>query len=560
MNTISLLGPTDPAETIIKLLLPAGAQLELQHVQWQAEALTLVVASTRHLASCPVCQQETNRIHSTYVRTLQDLPSGSLRVQLRVQVHRFFCANPSCTRTIFTERLPELMEPSARRTTRLRNALRAIGWALGGRAGARQCATQMMPIGATALVSILRREGSAPVPTPRVLGVDDWSFRARQAGTVLVDLERHRPVDVLLGSDEKVFTQWLEQHPGVEIISRDRGASYLKGATKGAPQAQQVLDRWHLCKNLTEVLQKALARQIDVLRQAGQEGSEEQGNGPSAPLRVTQGKQRKPPRRKAPSPSPQRAWQLSIYQQVHALAVEDLSHREIAARLHIHVQTVRKYLRQTEFVDRRHSPFPSALEPYRAYLQQRWEQGEIMIKTLWQEIQQQGFTGSYSGLWKFLHTWPLPPGMVSSATSASFVPPVRATPLTRTPRQTAWLLLHDPEELSAPDATYRQALFRLAPSLEDCSNLGRAFLLMIKQRKSETFASWLAQAKACSVEEMHRFALGLENETAAMLAALTEPWSTGPVEGQITRLKFLKRQMYGRANIDLLRLRVLHRA
>lgn len=93
--------------------------------------------------------------------------------------------------------------------------------------------------------------------------------RPQQAGTLLVDLERHQPVDVLLGSDEKVFTQWLEKHPGVEIISRDRGASYLKGATKGAPQAKQVLDRWHLCKNLTEVLQKALARQIDVLRQAG---------------------------------------------------------------------------------------------------------------------------------------------------------------------------------------------------------------------------------------------------------------------------------------------------
>lgn len=196
---------------------------------------------------------------------------------------------------------------------------------------------------------------------------------------------------------EEVFTQWLKNHPGVEIISRDRGASYLKGAAKGAPQAKQVLDRWHLCKNLKEVLQKALARQIDVLRQAGLEANETKQNTPTIPAHLVRGRQRKPPRRKAPSPSPQRAWQLSIYQQVHELAAEGKSRRAIADQLQIQRQTVRKYLHMLVFVDHRHSPFPSRLEPYRAYLQQRWEQGEVMIKTLWQEIQQQGFTGSYGG-------------------------------------------------------------------------------------------------------------------------------------------------------------------
>lgn len=171
-------------------------------------------------------------------RTLQDLPWGSFRLHLQVRVHRFFCQNPDCLRKIFTERLPELMEPSARRTTRLRDALRAIGWALGGRAGARQCRAHAMPVCATTLLAVLRREGIAVVPTPRVLGVDDWSFRARQAGTLLVDLERHQPVDVLLGSDEEVFACWLSDHPGVEIISRDRGASYLKGARHRSPERQ----------------------------------------------------------------------------------------------------------------------------------------------------------------------------------------------------------------------------------------------------------------------------------------------------------------------------------
>ncbi len=234
-----------------------------------------MLVSLQTEGQCPVCGQSTRRVHSTYMRTLQDLPWGSWRLTLRVQLHRFFCQNPNCRRKIFTERLPELTELSARRTNRLRDALVTIGWALGGEAGAKQCVAHATPVCASTLLSLLRRQGATAAPTPRVLGVDDWSFRAHQAGTLLVDLERHRPVDVLLGSDEEVFAHWLGDHPGVEVISRDRGASYLKGATKGAPRAKQVLDRWHLLKNLGEVIQKTLAYQIDVLRQAGRPGEKE---------------------------------------------------------------------------------------------------------------------------------------------------------------------------------------------------------------------------------------------------------------------------------------------
>src|SRR5258708_5808260 len=177
-----------------------------------------------------------------------------------------------------------------------------------------------------------------------------------------------------------------------------------------------------------------------------------------------------------------------------------------------------------EFVDRRHSPFPSHIEPYRAYLQERWQQGEVMIKTLWQEIQQQGFTGSYSSLWKFLHTWPLPAGMVSSASSVSVIPAARSTPTTHTPRQAARLLLREPEGLRATDTAYREALFRLAPSLEHLSTLGKEFLQMIQKREREALLPWFKRAKACPIEEMRRFALDLENEFDAALGALTESW------------------------------------
>jgi transposase len=162
----------------------------------------------------------------------------------------------------------------------------------------------------TTLLSLLRRWGSVAKPTPRVLGVDDWSFQARSSGTQLVDLEQHCPVEVLLGSDEHVLTDWLLAHPGVEVIVRDRGASYLKGATNGAPQeAQQVLDRWHLLKNLGEVLQKTLAQQIDLIRQAGEQVKQ---NSQLRALTQPAEQQRRPPRRKPIAPSPQRAWQMAM--------------------------------------------------------------------------------------------------------------------------------------------------------------------------------------------------------------------------------------------------------
>jgi transposase len=230
MNTALILYSTNQLDELIERLIPASQGLRVHQLTMASGELTLLMASSRSEACCPLCGQPTTRVHSHYTRTLQDLPWSALRGRLCIQVHRFFCQNPTCPRKIFTEPLADLAERYARRTKRLREALLAIGWALGGEAGARQCEAHAMPISGTTLVSLLRRWGPVSKPTPRVLGVDDWSFQARSAGTLLVDLERHRPIEVLFGSDEQVLSDWLLAHPGVDVIVRDRGVSYLKGA------------------------------------------------------------------------------------------------------------------------------------------------------------------------------------------------------------------------------------------------------------------------------------------------------------------------------------------
>jgi transposase len=578
MKTSSQLFATDRLDELITWLVPAVAGFHFHQLIMAADKLTLVLRSSPSVVHCPLCGQETSRVHSRYHRTLQDLPWGQLRVQLRLQVHRFFCQNPYCARKIFTEPLPDLAERSARCTNRLREALLVMGWALGGEAGARQCAAHAMPISGTTLLTLLRRYGVAAEPTPRILGVDDWSFQARTTGTLLVDLERHRPVEVLLGSDEQVLAEWLLTHPGVEVICRDRGASYLKGASKGAPNATQVLDRWHLLKNLGDVLQKILAQQIAVLQQAAQEavsrepsqqaplvalppptsrndGTPEESAGPTQQALPPAVRARKPPRRVPAPPRKQRLWQLQMYAEVRRLSTQGWSQRAIADTLHLHHNTVRKYQRMEQFTDQRHNPHGSIVEPYRAYLQERWSQGCTMVKTLWEELRAQGFTGGYKSVCLFTRKWCVP--QVNSPTSA---PPKPTGQQPRTPWQAKWLLLSAPEELSASDACYRQAICQRSTALAQAASLARDFVQMVRERTPEHLDRWLEQARASPLQELRRFALGLDKEDEAVRASLREPWSTGQVEGQITRLKYLKRQMYGRAKIDLLRLRVLQHA
>jgi len=336
-------------------------------------------------------------------------------------------------------------------------------------------------------------------------------------------------------------------------------------------------------KNMGEVLQKILAQHMDVLQQAAgeaaasetasqvlagaqplsQSASQAQEPGvpeenpssmvPASPPLVA--RSRKPPQRKPAAPSKQRLWQLHMYEQVHRLSAEGWSGRAIARHLHLHPQTVRKYLRLEQFADQRHNPHGSCVEPYRAYLQERWAQGCRMVKTLWQELKALGFTGSYKSVCLFTRTFLGPEAGPTTSPSSK-----QAVQQPRTPWQTKWLLLHEPEELSAPDASYREAICRLSPELAQAACLARRFVHMVRERKTDSLDGWLEEAKASPLQELHRFALGLTKEYGAMHAALSEPWSTGQVEGQITRLKYLKRQMYGRANIDLLRLRVLHAA
>jgi transposase len=249
-------------------LLPFGLPgFVVEHVSTADPLLLVEARATTPEASCPDCHTASVHVHSRYTRHLRDLPVAEHPVRLRLQVRRFRCATLTCPRQTFAERLPALAPCHAQRTDRLTETVRVLGSEAGGEAGARMATRLRMPLSGDTVRRMLRRAQAPVQPTPRVLGIDDFALRkGRVYGTILVDLEQQRPVELLAERTADTVATWLRAHPGVEVIARDRASEYARGATEGAPEATQVADRFHLLCNLREALTRYLQRSTPALR------------------------------------------------------------------------------------------------------------------------------------------------------------------------------------------------------------------------------------------------------------------------------------------------------
>lgn len=556
---------------LLSWLLPKPLRWVTTAESVQEDTLQVTVESTQSTVSCPDCGTPSCHVHGHYVRRPMDLAWGGLAIRLQVPVRRFSCRNKSCPRQTFGERFPRVLEPHQRQTHRLQQALRAIGYALGGEAGARLAGTLGMAISSDTILRQLRRLVPAPLSSPRVLGIDDFAFkRGQRYGTLLVDLERRQPVDLLPDRQAETVAAWLSGHPGIEIISRDRAGAYAEGARLGAPQAVQVADRWHLLKNVREALERLLTRYHPAIRQAAMSvattlGERPVGTSEAAPLRADPAVTPVPLTRRQGEQAARRERRLARYQEVMRLHQEGLSVRAIAQRLGMHRRTVRLFIRAGGFPERATPPArPSQLDGYRGYLRQRWEAGCHNATGLWRELRAQGFQGCRTLVNRAIQPWRRPRPDQSPRASKSPAPPTSRSLAIPSPRPVSGWLLELAKAADEDTQAYQQAFVeRLCeenPPIKTAQELACEFVRLIKERQALRFSGWLEQALHSGVSELEGLARGLQHDQAAVRAALTEPWSNGQVEGQINRLKCLKRQMYGRASFDLLRLRVLRAA
>ena len=348
-------------------LFPHLTGFRLEHLSLRGDQIVLRLSLTRRSARCPLCSRPSRRVHSRYQRTLADLPVGSRPVVLRVQVRRFRCANSTCPRAIFAERLPRVGPVRARRTPGQRQAVEEIGFALGGAPGARLASSLGLPV---SRATVLRFVCAAPLPTgatPRVLGLDDWAWRrGRRYGSILVDLEQRRPVDLLPDRTAESVAQWLREHPGVQVISRDRAGAYADGARQGAPTALQVADRFHLLANVGEALERVLGGQRAALRAAAAAVDRSVAEAAPPVDRAVASAAAEPTRmtRAQQDQAARRARRLARYEAVRALHEQGFSQVAIGQQLGLGRKTIRSYLRADSFPELAlPSPRPSILDP-----------------------------------------------------------------------------------------------------------------------------------------------------------------------------------------------------
>jgi transposase len=555
---------------LLPLLLPDPRPC-LDRVEITPQAVILCLRTTAPDAPCPLCARPARQVHSRYTRSAHDLPIQGRPALLRLTARRFFCRTDDCQRRVFCEQLPALLAKHAQTTTRLHATHRDLGLALGGEPSARLAAKLGMPTSPDTLLRRAKQPRPDSAAPPRVIGVDDWAMRKGHTyGTIIIDLERSAVLELLPGRDGVELKAWLGRHPEVEVLSRDRWAAFAEAAAEAAPQARQVADRFHLLKNAREALERFLDRYAgriaDVFAASAREPAVQAG-GPAvaqgvasaapsdSPAGVTPGASAgAPPTAQPQQPTARQRQRLERYHEVRRRHAEGQSLRQIARAMRLSKTTVLRYVRSGQCPDWRPGRAgPSLADPYRERIDAWLAAGNRNAAELHRQLQAEDPRLGYDLLRRFVSRRLAARGEQRARAKAAPQPPPPPSA-----KGLSFAVIARPDERTEAQRAQVARLREIGPEVGEAVGLVEGFAALVRQRGGAKLTDWQEKARAGASVELRRFAEGLARDQAAVQAALEEPWSNGPVEGHINRLKTIKRQMYGRAGLALLRARVRH--
>ncbi len=489
--------------------------------------MLITVRPRAKASTCPGCGMVAERIHSRYFRRLADLPMGGQPVRLVVLARRFFCDAVLCGRRIFAERFdPGVLMPWARRTARLDHIVHHLALALGGRPAASLAQRLMLPVSKDTLLRVVRRRSTPRLVPPTVIGIDDWAWRRNQRyGTIVCDLERRKTIALLPDREPATAQAWLSEQPQIAVVARDRGGGYALAAAKALPNATQVADRWHLMENASRAFLDAVRKSMGRIRAAI-------GAATINPDLLTAAEQ----------------LQYEGYLRreddnavILGLAKDGVAIKEIVRRTGRSRGVVRKVLRgQRSDVFRVRE---NSLELYLPWLDAQWAAGQHNGAELWRCLKSHGFRGCL----RVVTEW---------AARRRRAEQLGASTLSRAPsaRTIARLMTIGRDYLSRSDTVTVAVIEAGVPLLVGAREIIASFQAMVRKKSLADLAPWLERARTSLVAS---FANGILKDMAAVSAAITSPWSNGQTEGQITKLKLVKRQMYGRGKLDLLQARLV---
>lgn len=535
-------------------LLPVDLPLKACTISLVGESLQIKASSYQLGSLCPTCGFSSTRAHSKYIRTFGDLPTSGYEVKVSILSRKYFCDNAECTRKIFTERFNKEISPHHRRFKRCKELLVNLALELGGNKGAAISRLARLPVSPSTILRIIKRQ-SLPTSTVTsgIIGVDDWAFKKGNTyGTIIVDLQQNKVVDLLPDRESETICRWLKEHQEVEVISRDRGGPYSKGAREGAPQAIQVADRFHLLMNLGDATKKMFQsmgkelKELFTLYNKADKLIEPLST--MEDLMVT-----KEDTEIIQTETINTNVELQVrFNKVKELFSQGYTIRAISRSLHIARVTIRKYIGM-DILPKKKGSRSTNFESFHLFLLHESNRGK-MYTQLYAAILSEGFNGGYTQFCS---------NMNELFKSNKIIPvscKVDPAPMrTWSPRNLSIMIRKDKNDINTEDGKFLELLYDKYPAIKETEQFIHSFKKLFQIKEEGTLTTWLEDVEKSSSVIKH-FAKGIQSDFQAVNNAVITPYSNGQVEGQVNRLKNIKRRMYGRAGFELLRRMVIFKS